>query len=264
VARAYAEEGWIGGPTNAAALARRPQVKARIDELAGEAARLSGIKKAYLQRKLLPLAESNVADFLEADQRGQLRIKDLTKIDRQLTEAVASVKAREGKVEFKLWDKNAAIANLLRSIPDGFAADRLELTGRDGEPIQVEQSVSENEPMRRAWLSAQLALEAVKDNPVTSAHTARMIRAHADRVLLELDPMDVAASEEIALEGVPAEERARNSLAALGRAIHDVWDDHAAMAFVGDALRKIPAALEAEEARRPAQGELEIDGEAMP
>lgn len=99
----------------------KPDVIDRIAELKGSLRDKNADLAQRVVDELQKVGFSNIADFLE----GGNSIKDLSTVDRDLTAAVSSVKksvttfgdgeGNEGEkttVEFKLWDKPAALEKL--------------------------------------------------------------------------------------------------------------------------------------------------------
>src|SRR5262245_58021002 len=98
--RAYVIAGYRDSPWaryNASKLAHVPEVAARIDELLAEGSARSGIHAEYIQRKLLPVVEANVADLFElrVNDKGAAaghQLKPIPDMPRDLAAAISKIK----------------------------------------------------------------------------------------------------------------------------------------------------------------------------
>jgi hypothetical protein len=143
LASAYAAAGYREGawaPYNASKLAKMPEVAARIAELQSEFAERAGIRAEYIQRKLLPLVESDPRGLFESvvDAAGVRteRLKSITQLPSGLAAAIQKIRldSKTGQVTgIDLHDKNAVGGTLLRSV--GGLIDRHEIDDKrlDGE-----------------------------------------------------------------------------------------------------------------------------------
>jgi len=147
LATAYVLAGYADTPWaryNASKLAHVSEVAARIDELQTQFSERSGIHAEYIQRKLLPLIEANPKDLYETqdDGKGQKvdKLRSISEIPRDLAAAIQKIKCdpETGTIaEIFLYNKTEAGNVLLRSV--GGILDRLEATGKDGGPVQIER-----------------------------------------------------------------------------------------------------------------------------
>lgn len=103
----------------ASKLLTKPNIKSRIDELKAEIKKLKDIDTAQIVDNLIPIASSNLHDFLVVGDDGRLSydvfkhdgraiqsidIEDYTDMDGELKQ----------RVKIKLWDKNKANDQLAR------------------------------------------------------------------------------------------------------------------------------------------------------
>jgi hypothetical protein len=102
---------------------RRPEIQARVEYLRGEFNRMAGISLAALQARLLRIADANVVNFFETDERGRMHLRDLTALPRSVTAPIAELRLdADGAVKVKTCDKLHAIDSLLKTI-GGFAPE---------------------------------------------------------------------------------------------------------------------------------------------
>jgi hypothetical protein len=147
LARAYVEAGYADSPWagyNASKLAHRPEVADRINELSAEIRDRSQIHAEYIHQQLLPLVEANPLDLFETvpDANGHTkeRLRSISNMPRRIAQAISRIKLdpETGKViDIAFHGKNEAAAVLLRSLA-GINKSKIELTGENGGPIQVE------------------------------------------------------------------------------------------------------------------------------
>jgi hypothetical protein len=125
--RAYVLAGYSDTPWaryNASKLAHIAEVAARIDELQMQFAERSGIYAEYIQRKLLPVIEANVADLFEprtnaTGEADGYRLKPISEMPRDLAAAISKIKCdpETGAVtDVSLYSKLEAGSTLLRSV----------------------------------------------------------------------------------------------------------------------------------------------------
>jgi len=105
--------------------------------------RRTGINADRILEELALVALSDIGDFVEFGPGG-IVIKDTKDLDPRVRRALAEVSERRAKhgrtVVFKLHDKVTALTKLGQHL--GLFVDRVEHTGRDGGPIQVESNFS--------------------------------------------------------------------------------------------------------------------------
>lgn len=125
--KAYTDAGFAANKDNARRDASRPEIKARITELFTEALEYRDVRLPKVLTRIDRVGKANVTDFYEreiADGKptGRLKLKDLTALPRELTEALRSITAKEdGTVAVECWDKNQANFALLKhlgGVPD--------------------------------------------------------------------------------------------------------------------------------------------------
>jgi Terminase small subunit len=143
LASAYVAAGYRDTPWaryNASKLAHVPEVAERIDELMTEFSDRSGIKAEYIQRKLLPLIESDPRLLFETRDDGSGnkidRLKALSALPSGLAAAIQKIRLdpKTGAViGIDLHNKNETSNTLLRSV--GALVDRHEHSGKDGASI---------------------------------------------------------------------------------------------------------------------------------
>jgi hypothetical protein len=143
LASAYVAAGYRDTPWaryNASKLAHVPEVAARIDELMTEFSDRSGIKAEYIQRKLLPLIESDPRLLFETRDDGSGnkidKLKAVSALPSGLAAAIQKIRfdPKTGAVTgIDLHSKNETGNTLLRSV--GGLVDKLEHSGKDGAPI---------------------------------------------------------------------------------------------------------------------------------
>jgi Terminase small subunit len=125
MATAWREAGLDPKASNASRTFRRPEIQERVEFLRQEFNRHAGISLAALQSRLLRIADANLIDLFEADERaGKLRLKNLTALPRSVTAPIRELQIDEdGAVKLKTADPLHAIDSLLRTI-GGFAPER--------------------------------------------------------------------------------------------------------------------------------------------
>lgn len=118
-AKAYERAGFApkNADSNGRRLANRRHVRKRVHELFAEACAYRDIRPAAIVIRIDRIGRANVADFYEADPDapGRIRLKDITKLPRELSDAIEQVKWTDnGVAELKLADKNQANFTLLK------------------------------------------------------------------------------------------------------------------------------------------------------
>lgn len=147
-ARAAAAAGWSEkrAAVTASELLGDPECVAEIEKVMKQREERSRVKAFRVLDNLAPLIESDVSNYV-VDDDGNFSLAADAPPDAML--AVASVKHRIVKdtgglvvrtVEFKLWDKNAALGNAMKHL--GMIKERHEHTGKDGAPIAVDFTVN--------------------------------------------------------------------------------------------------------------------------
>lgn len=142
---AYVLVGYKDNDGNASKLAAK--VQDRVKELTGKAAEKAGITIERVLTELAKIGFANMLDYVTINGSGE-PIIDLSALDRDQAAAIQEVivdthSEREGedsiavrRVRFKLLDKRAALVDIGKHL--GMFKERVELTGKDGQPIQTE------------------------------------------------------------------------------------------------------------------------------
>jgi len=123
---AYKLAGFVPHRGNANRLARRPEIKARVQQLLDEAAEYADIRRVRVLVEIDRVGRANLADFYEKVSTGkdvngieqfELRLRDITSLPRHLTAAIAGIEWDEaGRPKLKLHDKNQANFTLLKHL----------------------------------------------------------------------------------------------------------------------------------------------------
>jgi hypothetical protein len=102
---------------------RRADIQARVKYLRDQFNEMAGIGLAALQARLLRIADANVVELFEADERGALRLRDLTKLPAAVTTPITELSIdKDGAVKVKSADKLHAIDSLIKTV-GGFAPE---------------------------------------------------------------------------------------------------------------------------------------------
>ena len=146
---------------------RKPEIAAAIDKALAED---PGVTRTRIVDELARIAFANAGDFFEWGPDG-VTVKsssDLTEDQRAVVAEVSQTVTKEGgTIRVKLADKMAALDRLGRATR--LFADKLEVTGRDGEPL-VPESASPRELARVVLDIIRTAnLEALSDHEMEPA-----------------------------------------------------------------------------------------------
>jgi hypothetical protein len=125
VLSAYKAAGYAEDRGNANRLRKRPEVRARIEELISEAAEFANVRAKRIVVDIDRVGRVNFADFWEAETKldedgreirtGRVRLRPLDQLPRELTAAIQSLEYDEvGRPRLKLYDKNQANFTLLK------------------------------------------------------------------------------------------------------------------------------------------------------
>jgi hypothetical protein len=116
---AYVIAGYEAGktslPHNARRLARDPDIKRRIEKMFAEERGYAEIEAARCRRERRIIAFSDVANYFEPSldpegkPTGKVRIKDFTKLPRELTAALKSIRPTKLGWEIALHDKDSSL-----------------------------------------------------------------------------------------------------------------------------------------------------------
>jgi hypothetical protein len=218
--------GWSASSNNSARTAKKAQVAARIEYLRREFNnRQTGDGRAklqWLQRKYLDIVLADPTKFAERDAAGNFVLRDPSKVGSVATKFKIDA---TGRLEFEL-DRRAALDSLTKTV--GGFTNRLEMSGPDGGPVEVEGSTVAD----RAKAVALLLAEA--------GYTSEA-PAHAQAL-----PPDGGAPES------PLE-IARRVLRAAGQAAQAVVTDSTAAEFLASKLQQLSDAIRQEAARAAAR-----------
>jgi hypothetical protein len=215
VAAGFRDSPYLRG--NIARLRRRPDVTARIKELAGDAAGDARIELSYVVKRLASLADGTLAHFLQRRADGGLELQwgkpklDFTTATAEQLRALKSIETtRGGGVKLTLHDPTAALAHLARVLELG-APERLEVTGANGGPIELEARANgEIDQARRAVIVLEEAMRGEfdpnpADSPAEAARKSDALQAAMSFALILADAGKVvgvggAAAEQLAAE----------------------------------------------------------------
>jgi phage terminase small subunit len=116
-------------------LLTQPNIAAYVAQLKAERSARTGITADRVLAELAVLAFSDTRDYA-ANFQGQMRLT--AGAPSSAARAVAAIKrkksGKELSVDFKLWDKNAALRMLMPHV--GLVTERGEISGKDGKPIE--------------------------------------------------------------------------------------------------------------------------------
>ena len=131
-------------------MARRPAIRDRIQELRDQAASKTNITIQRVLEELAKIGFANMMDYMKTQPDGTAYV-DLSGLDRDKAAAISEIvvdEYTEGKgddarqvkrVRFKLHDKRAALLDIGKHL--GMFRERVEVTGKDGGPIQTQGTV---------------------------------------------------------------------------------------------------------------------------
>lgn len=128
----------------------KPDIGARISALLSARAERTETTVDQVLSEVDALALSDIGDIVEFNGDQGIRFRSTDQIPERARRAIASVKVRRYPhrdnpsetyelVEFKLWDKNAALRLALQH--RGLLTERHELTGKNGTPLGVVHSI---------------------------------------------------------------------------------------------------------------------------
>lgn len=127
--------------TTAHELLRNPKVASAIDTALAEA---PGVTRARIVDELAKIAFANAGEFFEWGPDG-VKVKDSANLtDDQksiIAEVTQTVTPGGGTIRVKLSDKQAALEKLGKALR--LFSERVEVTGRDGGPIEIEDPHAE-------------------------------------------------------------------------------------------------------------------------
>jgi len=108
--------GYAKGSAKTAAyrLLKRENIKQKINELKAEILNELNVSPSYILAKLKNLAESNVNDYYEKDEKGNLKMKDITKLPKELTERIQSIIPTANGYKVQLYNKREILVDLAK------------------------------------------------------------------------------------------------------------------------------------------------------
>jgi len=122
-----------------------PHVKKEIERRVQEKLHDQGFNKDSIIQEWLRMAKSDIADFIDWDFRyneetqsyqPNIHMRRAEEVD---TRSIKSIKiARSGKMEFELYDKQAALKQLGELMGIYPKNNTVEVVGKDGGAIQIE------------------------------------------------------------------------------------------------------------------------------
>ena len=123
---AYKRAGYSAHRGNPHRLARRPEIKARFDELMAQARELADVSLARSMVRVDRIADAKLTDFYEridGDRLARIRPRDITNLPARLAEAIEEVEFNDDGTlkRIKLHDKlaaNVALLRVLGGMPD--------------------------------------------------------------------------------------------------------------------------------------------------
>ncbi len=158
------------------ALVKNGKVAARIEELRSQAAERHGVTVDRIIGELAALGFSNMGDYMKVDKDGVPRL-DFKGMTKAKAAAVAEMTVEEftgkggsdgeaagiRKVRFKLHDKRGPLVDLGKHL--GMFKESVELTGKNGAPIEVRDSKRD----LARWLALKLIEGAEPQQPEDDA-----------------------------------------------------------------------------------------------
>lgn len=147
--KAYIEAGYSEKTANKAGPALLVKLGKEIDDEIQKMATKIDVEIEEIVRELRLIGFSDIKDFIEFEEGSGIRIKSLDEIPEHATRAIESIQEdrviRESsdgsqtvvhdKIKFKLHSKIKALELLAKY--KNMLSDRVELTGKDGGPIQT-------------------------------------------------------------------------------------------------------------------------------
>lgn len=127
-------------------------IQARVEGLQAKRARRAEVTADQVLAEVDALATSDIGDIVEFSSEHGIRFKPTDDIPEHARRAIASVKVKRyphrddpsetyDLVEFKLWDKNAALRLALQH--RGLLTEKHEHTGKGGAPIAFTLDIGE-------------------------------------------------------------------------------------------------------------------------
>lgn len=120
---AHKAAGYVPDAGNAKRIRKRPEVRARIDELRREAAEFANVRRVRVVLEVDRVGRANIADFYEPEidettgvATGRLQLRCILDLPRELAAAIQEIEmGADGQpIKLKLHDKNQANFTLLK------------------------------------------------------------------------------------------------------------------------------------------------------
>lgn len=136
--------GYVRDDGNASKLASNKKVQARVQEITGKAAEKVGVTVERVMTELAKIGFCNMLDYMRAGPDGDPYL-DFSSLTRDQAASLTEVVVEDFKdgrgddardvrrIKFKLADKRAALVDLGKHL--GMFKDRVEHTGKDGDPL---------------------------------------------------------------------------------------------------------------------------------
>lgn len=115
---------------------KRPYFKVEIEQRLSEVRANSIVKAEEVIEELAMIGFADITDYCTFGANG-IQIKE--SVDMGNTGAISEVSQGQHGVKFKLHNKMTALEHLAKYL--GLTKDRIELTGEDGAPIQIESPI---------------------------------------------------------------------------------------------------------------------------
>lgn len=135
--------GYKPRPENARRLANSPEVRARLSTFFSQERNMIEIEAMRVRRERDCIAYSNIANYFEpvvenGKPTGRVRVKDFTKLPREIAAAIQSIKPTKLGWEIKLHDKDSALRAIERRVEQALAGESVLLpTERLGKKEQA-------------------------------------------------------------------------------------------------------------------------------
>lgn len=150
-------------------LLKKARIKDAVDRRNAEIMAKLDFTPSRIIAEIAKVAAVNTADFVTIDEQGQPHI-DMSGVKRRHLAAIASIENTDKGVKYKAHDKLKAL-DMLAKLARMYRAERTELTGADGGPIQSATlnvhkiDIASLEPEQREQLrGVLLALKAQHDS----------------------------------------------------------------------------------------------------
>lgn len=163
---AYQLAGYKENRHNASRLKTNEHISVRVEEILGRVAERAEITQARVLEELAKIGFSNMLDYVTVGSNGDPYV-DLSALNRDTAAAIAEVTVEDFKdgrgedardvrrVKFKLHDKKGALVDIGKHL--GMFREKIELTGKDGGPIEVSDMTDTEKARRVAFALAHAA-----------------------------------------------------------------------------------------------------------